>query len=633
MDHRGVLIDPQPWIKDKAGEIDFLPTLLEFANRDWVQNSRSGPFARLAEAISGIYTAKPNVFERDRSIDSSNNRLNEAERDKLRTGDTSGRIFATRKNSSVNSVAREISEEYRGQEQSTKSLSGIRGPSQLEKHTQAGNNVDRRLKDRKVSDLEMGKGEYPFADAYSAAQSEGEERASENSSFSLMAVAERSLQIKLMKSVLSQGINTPTVEEMKRQTVQEWKQSENTWEYVFSREPIPDLVSRSSLVQYDSSNSYFETALQSCLPTGIGATASTASFGPIKVVMRKLPLPLKTAQKEMVKNKRTDEPEIDKASKLRKLKYSESTKKGQIKRARIVKQLLCGGIAGVISRTAVAPIDLIKTHLITSHGLRGAKKSALTICTEIIEQSGWKGLFRGNLVNCIRVAPNKAIELCVFEMVRRALNKEGHPLKNLAATIAGGAAGMAGTIATYPLELIRTRLSVQPELYSGLLQAVSKIVRDEGFVAFYSGLSPSLVGVFPYAATNYFVYDGLRTTYCRSTGQQNVPTIPTLVFGAVAAAASSSVTYPLEVARRQMQLCLTDTVAKQSTIGVILEIYRHEGFFALYRGLGTTWLKLIPAAGISFMCYEAARLALHIDDASMVKPEMESTISEQELEP
>lgn len=45
--------------------------------------------------------------------------------------------------------------------------------------------------------------------------------------------------------------------------------------------------------------------------------------------------------------------------------------------------------------------------------------------------------------------------------MRRELNKEGHPLKNVAATIAGGAAGMAGTAATYPLELIRTRLSVQ----------------------------------------------------------------------------------------------------------------------------------------------------------------------------
>ena len=70
-----------------------------------------------------------------------------------------------------------------------------------------------------------------------------------------------------------------------------------------------------------------------------------------------------------------------------------------------------------------------------------------------------------------------------------------------------------------------------------------------------------------------------------------------------------------------MQLCLADPAMRKSSLGVIKYIYHREGFLALYRGLGTTWLKLIPAAGISFVCYEAARRALLIDDAIIVKPE------------
>ncbi|KAH7300645.1 hypothetical protein KP509_24G073000 [Ceratopteris richardii] len=316
-------------------------------------------------------------------------------------------------------------------------------------------------------------------------------------------------------------------------------------------------------------------------------------------------------------------------SNTRSQKMLQAKLKRKLKMLHILKQLVCGGFAGVVSRTAVAPLDLIKTYLITSHSLGGSKKNALAICKDIVEQDGWKGLFRGNFVNCIRVAPSKAIELYVFETVRRALNKDGHPLKHFAATVAGGCAGMAGTIATYPLELIRTRLSVQPELYMSLPQAFCKIVKDEGFMAFYSGLTPSVVGVFPYAATNYFVYDGLRTAYCRSTGEKNVPTVPTLLFGAIAGAVSSAVTYPLEVARRQMQLNLAADIVKKSTVRVILDVYQHEGFLALYRGLGTTWLKLIPAAAISFVCYETARLALRIDEASLMKPDA-TIIAEQE---
>ncbi|KAJ7518943.1 hypothetical protein O6H91_20G016400 [Diphasiastrum complanatum] len=234
---------------------------------------------------------------------------------------------------------------------------------------------------------------------------------------------------------------------------------------------------------------------------------------------------------------------------------------------------------------------------------------------KIMKEDGWKGLFRGNGVNCVRVAPCKAIELCVFEIVKRLLNKDGNPLQNVAAPVAGGAAGMAGTLATYPLEVLRTRMAIQPEHYNGMISAVTKVLREEGFGAFYSGLVPSLVGVFPYSATNYFVYDGLRSTYRRATGNQSIPTVVTLLFGAVAAAASSTVTFPLEVARKQLQLGTKGLVTHRSAVSVIREIYSKEGFWALYRGLGTTWLKLVPAAGIAFVCYEAARIALEVDDA------------------
>lgn len=70
-------------------------------------------------------------------------------------------------------------------------------------------------------------------------------------------------------------------------------------------------------------------------------------------------------------------------------------------------------------------------------------------------------LAAGNGINCLRVAPNKAIELCTFEMLKRTLCTPGHPLQSIAAPLSGGAAGMAGTIMTYPLEVMRTRISLQ----------------------------------------------------------------------------------------------------------------------------------------------------------------------------
>ncbi|CAI5993796.1 unnamed protein product [Closterium sp. NIES-65] len=292
-------------------------------------------------------------------------------------------------------------------------------------------------------------------------------------------------------------------------------------------------------------------------------------------------------------------------------------------RGGVPEQLLCGGFAGIVSRTAVAPLDLIRTHLISSNGLPGAHKTAASVFSAIMAKDGWKGFFRGNGVNCLRVGPHKAVELCTFEMLRRLLNRPGHPLQHVAAPVSGAAAGLAGTLLTYPLELIRTRISVQPELYRDLGSTVRKIVQEEGALSLYRGIVPSLLGVVPYAATNYFVYDALRTAYRKATGREQVPNEATLLFGAAAASASSAVTFPLEVVRRRLQLGVTATGAgaagRQTAATILKGIIETEGVLAVYRGLGTTWLKLLPAAGISFVCYEAARVALRVDDASMAR--------------
>ncbi|GAQ78624.1 mitochondrial substrate carrier family protein [Klebsormidium nitens] len=304
------------------------------------------------------------------------------------------------------------------------------------------------------------------------------------------------------------------------------------------------------------------------------------------------------------------------------------------KRSGLLQQLASGAFAGVVSRSFVAPLDLIKTHLVTGHGSRGAPKTAAVVAAKIFEEGGWKAFFRGNGINCLRVAPCKAIELCVFENLKRALSKdEGSLMSFVAAPVAGGAAGMMSTVATYPLELMRTRMMVQPHLYTSISRTFHKIVAEEGAGALYSGLRPSVLGVFPYAAANYGVYAGLRSAYKRVTKKDYVPTVPTLLFGAAAASCSSALTFPLEVARRQMQLgTVGGKAVYKNALDVVQTIYKEEGFLALYRGLGTTCVKLIPAAAVSCMCYEAARLALRVDDASIKKRENEKEALKEEEE-
>jgi solute carrier family 25 phosphate transporter 23/24/25/41 len=75
-----------------------------------------------------------------------------------------------------------------------------------------------------------------------------------------------------------------------------------------------------------------------------------------------------------------------------------------------VKRLLSGAFAGAVSRTAVAPIEAIRTHLMVGTGAA----SISSMVQDILRTDGWQGFFRGNGVNVIRVAPSKAIEVHTY---------------------------------------------------------------------------------------------------------------------------------------------------------------------------------------------------------------------------
>lgn len=155
----------------------------------------------------------------------------------------------------------------------------------------------------------------------------------------------------------------------------------------------------------------------------------------------------------------------------------------------------------------------------------------------------------------------------------------------------------------------------QRGVYNGLLDAFLKILREEGPAELYRGLAPSLIGVIPYAATNYFAYDTLRKAYRKFFKQEKIGNIETLLIGSAAGAISSSATFPLEVARKHMQVgALSGRQVYKNVLHALASILEQEGIPGLYRGLGPSCMKLVPAAGISFMCYEACKRILVEND-------------------
>jgi solute carrier family 25 (mitochondrial phosphate transporter), member 23/24/25/41 len=87
---------------------------------------------------------------------------------------------------------------------------------------------------------------------------------------------------------------------------------------------------------------------------------------------------------------------------------------------------------------------------------------------------------------------------------------------------------------------------------AGITHAVTTIVKTEGPLALYKGLAPTLLGIAPYAALNFALYD-LAKKYAYSGNKPQNP-IANLAVGGLTGTIAASVCYPLDTVRRQMQM-------------------------------------------------------------------------------
>jgi solute carrier family 25 folate transporter 32 len=81
--------------------------------------------------------------------------------------------------------------------------------------------------------------------------------------------------------------------------------------------------------------------------------------------------------------------------------------------------------------------------------------------------------------------------------------------------IAGGGAGIVSSVATCPLDVIKTRLQAQSTKsgtseYEGVFKTVTRIFRQSGVKGLYRGLGPTMMGYLPTWGIYFTVYDWVK---------------------------------------------------------------------------------------------------------------------------
>ncbi len=285
---------------------------------------------------------------------------------------------------------------------------------------------------------------------------------------------------------------------------------------------------------------------------------------------------------------------------------------------------------------------------------------------------------RGNGASVLRIVPYAAIHFTAYESYRKAIihmvtqASSSKPVSPVIDLLAGSSAGASAVMITYPLDLVRTRLAYQSESgkrhsseaavndrvrthasastssashriqrilpqspTSTIRGVIASTLKQEGFLGLYRGIGPTLAGILPYAGLKFYVYQSLKQYYWRQkqvddalkpSSHQKLPVHVMLTFGAGAGLVAQTLTYPLDVVRRRMQVqglklppaqqqaalqAKHQTVLRSTWHGLVT-ITQQQGTKALFAGLSINYMKVIPSTAIGFTLYDTLKSYLDL---------------------
>jgi solute carrier family 25 protein 43 len=276
---------------------------------------------------------------------------------------------------------------------------------------------------------------------------------------------------------------------------------------------------------------------------------------------------------------------------------------------------VAGGVSGVASRTITSPLDVVK--ILAQVGTKDTAGGFLQSFSNIYRNEGIKAFWKGNGIACVRLFPYNAIQFSSFNKMKVMLSDEHGRLSMLNSMVAGSMGGVIATCTTYPTDMVKTRLTASHSdpakaKYHGIVHAFKLILQEEGALAFYKGMSTSILGVIPYAGGTFMAYEFLDKAWGKPkdkmTGFEN------FINGCLAASFAQTFSFPFDTIRKKLQ-AQSKTVSAEmrpdvefnGMIDCVVKTVKQNGVLGLWRGTTANLAKVAPFAGIMFASFEAAK--------------------------
>lgn len=310
--------------------------------------------------------------------------------------------------------------------------------------------------------------------------------------------------------------------------------------------------------------------------------------------------------------------------------------------------MIAGGIAGCVGKTITAPLSrltiLLQVLPPSPVSISGPASTApttlklngslLQATKKVFAEEGILSFWKGNLTSVFHRFPYSAINFTVYDelqmLTRRLYGNESPMTRFACGSIAGGVA----CVACYPLDLVRTQLTVlktpsagmKKSFYGSISSTIHSIIEQEGIRGLYRGLYISLGVTIPTFGISFCVYGTVKETilnerkgnlnFLKDSASGHLNAYGSMASGALSGIVSSVLLFPADSVRRRMQVekvlhhadhkdnMPQHNIKKSGATAQILRVLKGDGIRALYRGLVPELLKVTPMVSITFCVYE-----------------------------
>ncbi|KAE8586703.1 hypothetical protein XENTR_v10021735 [Xenopus tropicalis] len=279
---------------------------------------------------------------------------------------------------------------------------------------------------------------------------------------------------------------------------------------------------------------------------------------------------------------------------------------------------IAGALGGACGVMVGYPLDTVKVRIQTQKNYNGIWHCVRS--TYKMERVS--GFFKGVSMPMSMVSVSSSIVFGVYRNVLRNLCKLKYGTTAVKPSkfdifLSGYAAGGAQILVSSPADMAKVRLQTQmcppnsttcslltgPK-YSGPINCLLTIVKEEGFLGLYKG-SSALMFRDCHSFATYFLSYAILREWLLPFEQSHSELIGVLFAGGFAGVVAWGIATPMDVIKSRLQV---DGVTKQRYRGVIhciTESVRQEGITVLFKGLSLNCLRAFPVNMVVFLTYEA----------------------------